>query len=434
MKREPEGPLQESAWIEIISQMERMYGELANSQAELEKKSRELQEAKEFADNIIESMVDALIVVDAMGNIKMINRATLDLFGYQENEIIGRPIHMLLDVESSKENLFFAGTQQGRPFEGNVVRDLEVDCRKQTGERIPVTFSGSAIKDSDGEIVGAVAVAKDLRQIKNLLVKAAEAEAEHAKATELGRAYAELQQLQTQLIQAEKMASIGKLAAGVAHEINNPLAGILLYSTAALEELVPDDGIREIIEKIVKQTTRCKDIVKGLLNFARQAEPKTRLCDINKLVEETLSFVQNQSLFHNIQVNKILCRSLPYIAIDGAQIQQVFVNIILNAAEAMEGHGDLNIETSITEDNQFVAIQFSDTGCGIPTAILDKIFEPFFTTKSDGHGTGLGLAICYGIVQRHGGMIEAKSETGRGATFIVKLPLMGDVRADGYEA
>ena len=421
MKQETGERLQESAWIEIISQMERMYAELANTQAEIEEKSRELQEAKEFTDNIIASMVDALIVVDSLGNIRMVNKATLDLLGYQENEIIGKPVQLLLDDESSRERLFWGGTQRRRLFKASVVRDLEVDCRKKTGDRIPMTFSGSTIKNPDGEIVGAVAVAKDLRQIKSLLLKAAEAEAEHAKATELGKAYAELQQLQAQLIQAEKMASIGKLAAGVAHEINNPLAGILLYGSLVLEELPPVAAARENVEKIMKQTTRCKDIVKGLLDFARQAEPKIELHDINKLVEDTLSLIQSQSLFHNIRVNKTLCRHLPYIAVDGAQMQQVFMNIILNAAEAMEEHGDLDIETSLIEDGRFVAIRFSDTGCGIPAAILDKIFEPFFTTKSVGHGTGLGLAICYGIVQRHGGTIDVKSEGG-GATFIVKLP------------
>lgn len=423
MKRETEEQLQESMWIEIISQMERMYAELANSQAEIEKKSRELQEAKEFTDNIIASMVDALIVVDSLGNIRMVNKATLDLLGYQENEIIGKPVQLLLNDESSREKLFFAGTQRWRLFKGSVVRDLEVDCRRKTGEKIPMTFSGSTIKDSDGEIVGAVSVAKDLRETKRLLVKAAEAEAERAKATELGKAYAELQQLQAQLIQAEKMASVGKLAAGVAHEINNPLAGILLYSSLVLEELPADAAMRKNVEKIVKQTTRCKDIVKGLLDFARQAEPRIELYDINKLVEETLSLIQSQSLFHNIRVIKAFYGSLPYIAVDGAQIQQVFMNIILNAAEAMEGHGELTIETSLIEDSGFVTIKFTDTGCGIPAAILDKIFEPFFTTKSVGQGTGLGLAICYGIVQRHGGTIDVRSEAGRGATFMIKLPL-----------
>jgi len=421
MKQETGERLQESAWIEIISQMERMYAELANTQAEIEEKSRELQEAKEFTDNIIASMVDALIVVDSLGNIRMVNKATLDLLGYQENEIIGKPVQLLLDDESSRERLFWGGTQRRRLFKASVVRDLEVDCRKKTGESIPMTFSGSTIRNPDGEIVGAVAVAKDLRQIKSLLVKAAEAEAEHAKATELGEAYAELQQLQAQLIQAEKMASVGKLAAGVAHEINNPLAGILLYGSLVLEDLPPDAPIRKNIEKMMKQTTRCKDIVKGLLDFARQAEPKIELHDINKLVEETLSLIQSQSLFHNIRVNKTLSRLLPHIAVDGAQIQQVFMNIILNAADAMEEHGDLNIETSLTDDGRFVTIRFSDTGCGIPAAILDKIFEPFFTTKSVGNGTGLGLAICYGIVQRHGGTIDVRSEVGSGATFIVKL-------------
>lgn len=423
MTKDSEEQVQESMWIEIIRQMETMYAQLANSQAEIERKSKELQEAKEFTDNIIGSMVDGLIVVDSLGNIKMVNKATLALLGYQEDEIIGRPVEILFDDATSRKKLFFAATQQRRLLKESIVRDVEVDCRRKTDERIPMTFSGSTIRHSDGEIVGAVAVAKDLRETKRLLVKAAEAEAERAKAAELERAYRELQQLQAQLIQAEKMASVGKLAAGVAHELNNPLTGILLYSHLLLEQMDPDNASRENLEKIVKQTTRCKDIVKGLLDFARQAEPKIEPHDINGLVDEALSLIESQSLFHNIRVIKSFRSSLPHIAVDAAQIQQVFINIILNAAEAMEGNGDLTIETSHLEDSGFVAIQFTDTGCGIPRAILDTIFDPFFTTKRVGQGTGLGLAICYGIIQRHGGTIDVTSEEGTGTTFTIKLPV-----------
>lgn len=415
--------LQESMWIEIIKTMDKMYAQLANSQAEIERKSRELQEAKDFTDNIIRSMVDSLIVGDSRGNIKIVNRATLELLGYREDEIIGKPVEILFYDKALGEKLFSIATQRGRIFVEGTVRDLEVDFYSKTGEHIPMTLSGSTIKDSNGEILGVVAVAKDLRETKSLLAKAAAAEAERAKAAELEKAYRELQQLQAQLIHAEKMASIGKLAAGVAHEINNPLGSILIYSDLLLEDLAPDDPHRENIEKIVRQTLRCKDIVSGLLNFARQSEPKIERCDINKLLEDTFSLIQNQSIFHNIRVSKKFFPGLPVPDIDIVQLQQVFINIILNAAEAMDGQGDLTISTAQSEDNKLIEITFVDTGCGIPLENLDRIFEPFFTTKKVGQGTGLGLAICYGIVQRHGGTIEVKSENGKGTAFTVKIPV-----------
>ncbi len=415
--------IQENMWIEIIRQMEKMYAELADSQAESERKSRELQEAKEFTDHIIQSMVDGLIVVDAEGTVKMVNKALLHLLGYQENEIIGQPVEILFDDRASTEEPRAPRLQQWTWSEAIVIKNAEVNCRRKTGECIPVMLSGSPIRDSDGEMIGAVAVAKDLRETKALLLRAAQAEVERAKAAELEKAYTTLQQLQAQVIQAEKMASLGKLAAGVAHEINNPLGGILLYSQILLEQMQSDQAATEILEKIIKQATRCKDIVRGLLDFARQAEPSIELHNVNTIAEETLGLLQNQSLFHNIRILKTLDPRIPSIPMDASQIQQVFMNIILNAAEAMEGNGDLTIRTRLTEDHDFVEIEFTDTGCGIPKENLDKIFEPFFTTKSAGKGTGLGLAICYGVVHRHGGTIEVTSEEGKGTTFHIKLPV-----------
>ena len=225
-----------------------------------------------------------------------------------------------------------------------------------------------------------------------------------------------------QIMKSERLATLGQLAAGVAHEINNPLGGILMYTHLALEDLDEKDVLRTNLEKAVTEATRCKDIVKGLLDFARQTEPKIEQSDVNKILEQTLDLVKNQALFQNV---KIICSfpSLPMIWIDAGQMQQVFTNIILNAAEAMEGQGDLTVATKTSSDNEYVEVSFTDTGSGISPEDCEKIFDPFFTTKEVGHGTGLGLAVSHGIIARHKGTIEVKSKRDRGTTFIIRLPL-----------
>jgi len=201
------------------------------------------------------------------------------------------------------------------------------------------------------------------------------------------------------------------------------MGSILIYSNLLLEDLTEDDAHRENIKKIAAQATRCKEIVKGLLDFSRQTEPKKELTDINELLEETLSLVENQSIFQDVNISKNLCASPPPLIVDKVQIQQVFINIVLNAAEAMEGKGALIIDTRISDDGQFMEIKTTDTGCGIPEENIERLFEPFYTKKEAGKGTGLGLAISYGYIQRHNGTIEVKSQVGKGTTFIIKLPI-----------
>ena len=233
----------------------------------------------------------------------------------------------------------------------------------------------------------------------------------------------ELVEIQAHLVQSEKLASIGKLAAGIAHEINNPLGGILLYSHLILEDTEKNHPHYENLKKIVKETTRCKDIVKGLLEFARPKEPEMGMVDMNELLNKSLTLMERQALFQNIDIRKSYKPGLPKIFADGAQLQQVFINIILNAAEAMNGNGALTLKTSVDTGRDMISIEFTDTGHGIREEDKKRLFEPFFSTKEVGKGTGLGLAISYGIVQKHRGVIEVQSEAGHGATFTVKLPL-----------
>ncbi len=238
----------------------------------------------------------------------------------------------------------------------------------------------------------------------------------------------EIREMQAHLIQHEKLASLGKLAAGIAHEINNPLGGILIYGHLLLEDTDKSDPRYKNLEKIVKETTRCKDIVKGLLQFARPKEPETTEIDVNSVLESTINLLVSQAIFQNIKIEKKYSPSLPHIIADRAQLQQVFINIILNAVDAMEGNGVLSIRTYLDENNKYVNISITDTGHGIKEEDKPRLFEPFFTTKQVGTGTGLGLAVCYSIIQKHEGEIEVESELGKGTTFNIKLPVNRQIK------
>jgi len=226
-----------------------------------------------------------------------------------------------------------------------------------------------------------------------------------------------------QIMKSDRLATLGQLAAGVAHEINNPLGAVLMYAHLSLEEMEAEDARRKNLEKAVTEATRCKNIVRGLLDFARQSEPNIEESDVDEILKRTLSLLENQALFQNIKITTTLSASLPRAMMDSGQIQQVFTNIIFNAAEAMAGEGELAVVSRTTPGDEWVEIEFTDTGCGIPRENLEKIFDPFFTTKEVGRGTGLGLAVSYGIIARHKGTIEVESEPGKGTTFIVRLPL-----------
>ena len=232
----------------------------------------------------------------------------------------------------------------------------------------------------------------------------------------------ELQRIQDQLVRAGKMVALGELAAGVAHEINNPLTGVLTFSSLMLKKVDENHPWKKDLENIVQQTTRCRNIVRGLLDFARQRKPDKKEWDIHTIINQTVTLVENQARFQNIKINKQFKTDMPLLFIDADQIQQVFMNIIINAADAMAGDGGtLTIKTNIKDG--IAEVSFTDTGCGMTKEHLSKLFAPFFTTKETGKGTGLGLAISYGIVQSHNGDIDVESEVGKGSTFRIKLPV-----------
>ncbi len=222
-------------------------------------------------------------------------------------------------------------------------------------------------------------------------------------------------------LQTEKLSALGRMAAGIAHEINNPLAGILLFSTNLLKKAPPEGPLREGLEIIIQETLRCKTIIQELLEFSRPSEPKAFLTNVNKVIVKSLHLLENEFRLHHIRVEMNLTKQLPDVLIDENQVEQILVNLLLNAIQAIEGQGTVTVRSYVTSDRKNVAIDVADTGCGIPPENMSKIFEPFFSTKPK--GTGLGLAVTYGIVQKHGGKIYALSEPNQGTRFIIEFPI-----------
>lgn len=233
----------------------------------------------------------------------------------------------------------------------------------------------------------------------------------------------ELRDMQDYLIQSEKLASLGKIAAGVAHEINNPLTSILINTHLMLEKTEKGHRFYEGLGLIADETARCTNIVKGLLEFSRQNPPQKAYSDVNDIINRTLQLLENQAAFQNINFIKRLDGDLPQIKVDRDKIKQVFWNLMINASEAMPKGGSLTITSQVSSDSKYIEVVFIDTGVGIPKEAMSKLFDPFFTTKAS--GTGLGLAVSYGIIEQHKGKIDVKSEPGQGSVFTVSLPVEG---------
>ena len=232
----------------------------------------------------------------------------------------------------------------------------------------------------------------------------------------------ELKEAQDQILRSERLAALGRLAAGVAHEMNNPLSGILLLTQSMLKRCRDDPSVQEDLETVEHAIIRCARIVRSLLDFARETKPKKAPAQINDVIENTLKLVENQVGFHNIHIVKDLNPALPVLNLDENQIQQVLMNMVINAADAMPEGGTLAIKSKFSSENDSVEITIEDSGCGIPKEVIDRIYDPFFTTKEQKRGTGLGLAVSYGIIKKHQGSILVESEVGKGTIFTIRLP------------
>ncbi|MFH0959083.1 MAG: ATP-binding protein, partial [Pseudomonadota bacterium] len=229
--------------------------------------------------------------------------------------------------------------------------------------------------------------------------------------------------LEKQLLKSEKLSSLGKLSAGIAHEINQPLTGVLTFAHLLAKKFKNDEPTRKDLEIIVRETTRVCRIVRGILDFAREMPMRKTPVRIEDVLEQTLEIIVHQQRFFGVDLIKDYSPNPNEVVVDANLMEQVFMNIILNALDAMRGTGSLTIRTQ--QVDEWVEIQFQDTGCGMPEAIQDKIFDPFFTTKdsTEGMGMGLGLAVSYGIVKNHNGDISVASKQGEGTTFLIKIPL-----------
>jgi len=239
-----------------------------------------------------------------------------------------------------------------------------------------------------------------------------------------------------QLTRSERLAAVGRLAAGIAHEINNPLTGVLTFSHMLLRDIPDNSQQKEDVQMIINATTRCRDIIRGLLNFSRQNEPQKGLSSLNDMLRDALNLTGNQAHLNKVAVVDEMDRDLPHLVIDPHQLQEVAVNVILNAIDAMPNGGTLTVSTRSTEHNggKWAEFEISDTGCGIAVENIEHVFDPFFTTKPSGKGTGLGLAISYGIVAEHGGDINISSKVDRGTTVTVHLPIATKELADEDKA
>jgi two-component system, NtrC family, sensor kinase len=224
-----------------------------------------------------------------------------------------------------------------------------------------------------------------------------------------------------QIVRSEKLASLGRLAAGVAHEINNPLTGVLTFAHLLRDKPNMDEQDKDDLDLIIRETTRAAEIVRRLLDFSRERPVMIQKLEINEVVRRTLQLIRNQKSFEGIVIVENLGQDLPEIDGDMNRLQQVILNLSLNACEAMPQGGTLTVVTMQSEGE--VRLEIADTGCGIKAEVMERIFEPFFTTKPVGQGTGLGLAVSYGIIQQHGGAIEVESEEGKGTKFIIALPV-----------
>ena len=229
-------------------------------------------------------------------------------------------------------------------------------------------------------------------------------------------------QAERTILKSEKLASLGRLASGIAHEINNPLTGVLTFSSLLLGDLA-GTKFEEDLKVIRDETLRCRKIVRGILDFARENEPQKTAAELNEVIDETLAIFEKNVTFHNVEIVRAFAPDLPPIQLDISQFKQVVSNLAVNAADAMPKGGRLTLTTSWDRAAGRVEVRFADTGVGIPPENLSRLFEPFFTTKDRGKGTGLGLAVVYGIIKRHNGTIDVRSKPGEGTEFIIRLPL-----------
>lgn len=358
---------------------------------------------RELIDNVVQSSVSGILAADRKGNIILMNTAAEELFGYSVKEADEINIEDFYPAGVARE--IMAKLRDPAIGEKGKLPITKVNIRTRWGEEIPVEMTAAIIYE-DGKESATAAIFNDLRE--KLAVEQ------------------KLKEAQTQVAQTEKMASLGRLAAGVAHEINNPLTSILLYANMMREKLEEENPHRKNLDYILEDADRCKEIVKNLLAYSRQTNPKKEVFLLNALVNESMGLIRDQKLFVHVKVVKDLAGEPIYIEADKTQLCQVVINLIINAIDAMGGEGQLTFTTRSERGSGKAYLAVCDTGSGIPEEHRSKVFDPFFTTKALGKGTGLGLSMAYGILEENRGRIFIEETGPEGTTIAMELPALAD--------
>ena len=360
---------------------------LDNSQlyTSLEQKALEVARLKDFSENIVESLNVGVLAIDLVGTVEAWNTRMEQLFGVARNDAVGRPLSELLPPELVQEIAARGDEEQ--------VTGIYKHRLVHQGKSVVINVSITPLVGKSAERIGRLLLFDDVTQ---------------------------RDRMEEQLTQTEKLTSLGLLAAGVAHEVNTPLAVISNYIQMLAKQMPEGDPRHTIIDKIVKQTFRASEIVNNLLNFSRTGPGELADVDLNRVVEETLSLVAHPLKASQIQVVKQLTAGIPPVRGSANKLQQVFLNLFLNARDAMPSGGMLEVRSAA--HNGSVEVEVVDTGNGITREHIHKIFDPFFTTKTSGRGTGLGLSVSYGIIKEHAGKIDVRSTPGRGTSFHVEFP------------
>jgi two-component system NtrC family sensor kinase len=368
--------------------------------SERKRMERELKEANEFLMNLIESSVDGIIVTDMKGNILIFNRGAENILGYKAEEVVGKMnIRSIYEPGVGKEVM----EKLKSPDYGGVGRltSFPIVHRRKDGELIEGDLSASVIYNDEGREIASIGIFKDLRERLGI--------------------ERELREMQQALLQSEKLAAMGRLTSQIAHELNNPIYGIMNTLELLKTEIPPESKRRRILELSLSEIQRLAEMLKNMLSFSKPEEEKRRPVNLNELIEGILLVMEKQMRESNVSVETHLDSSVPEVMASTNQMRQVMLNLFKNAKEAMPKGGTLTIRTAREEND--VVIRIRDTGVGIPEEIRDRIFEAFFTTKQKVKGVGLGLSVCYGIVKDHGGEIKLESEVEKGTTFTIRLPV-----------
>lgn len=371
-----------------------------------------LREERNKAQQYLNIAGVIIVAINDEGIVSLINRKGCDVLGYKEEEIRGKNWFDLCVPErmrkERKDN--FKKVMTGKIEE---VEDYENSILSISGEERIIAWHNTTLTDEKGRIIGTLSSGEDITLRK---------------------------QTEEELIRSEKLVSLGQLAASVAHEVNNPLAGIMIYVKLFLkkykEEKLQTENTEKQLLKMEKELDRTTRIIRNLLDFARQSEPNIRPVDINKVLEAALLLVGHQINLENIKLEKKSDTQLPLVLADFDKIQQVLINIIMNAIQAMPDGGNLTIATSVAKKFRIgeslkdtIRIDISDTGVGITRENMSKLFTPFFTTKEKGKGVGLGLPVVHGIIEQHNGKIKVNSEPNVGTTFSIYLEVMDEKKA-----